>query len=73
MDRHLSDLCQTCYALARPDRYFPETYRTGECCGCGDAFTFVARVSRGEASTVQYLNFAVVEDRPACPCRVVAA
>ena len=57
MDRHISSLCQSCYSDQRPDRYFPETYRTGTCCACGD-LTFVARVS--------------YDDRPAC-CRVPAS
>ena len=71
MTRHISSLCQNCYSDQRPDRYFPETYRTGTCCGCGD-LTFVARVSRGEAQQVQYLLFAEYDDRPAC-CRVPAS
>jgi hypothetical protein len=69
--RHTSSLCQTCYEQARPDRYFPETFRDGTCCGCGDILTFVARVTKGEAQTVAYLNFATPADRPAC-CRVAA-
>lgn len=40
-------LCQTCFSLARPGDYFPESPSDGVCCGCGDD-TFVARVSRGE-------------------------
>jgi hypothetical protein len=68
--RHTSSLCQTCYEQARPDRYFPETFRDGTCCACGD-YAFVARVTKGEAQQVAYSLFATPADRPAC-CRVAA-
>jgi len=67
MDRHISALCQTCYEQARPDRYFPETFRDGTCCGCGDQ-TFIARVTKAEAQAVGHGLFATFEDRVEC-CR----
>jgi len=51
------DLCQFDYEIVRPDRYFPETFRSGTCDACGEQ-TFVARATRNEA---MYLRSATVE------------
>jgi len=63
MARHSCSLCQSCYEQARGWRYFPETFRDGDCCGCGD-WTFVARVTRKEADEIAADLFSNYVDRP---------
>ena len=65
MKRHTSSLCQSCYSEARPDRYFPETFRIDVCCACGD-ITYAARVTKGETQQVAYTLYADPADRVAC-------
>lgn len=59
----MADLCQTDYERVRPDRYFPETFRTDECKACGEV-TFVARVSAREARDAEH---AALMARPVTP------
>ena len=63
MARHSCSLCQNCYELSRGWRYFPETDRDGDCCGCGD-WTFVARVTKAEAAEIASDLYADPADRP---------
>lgn len=63
MTRHSCSLCQTCYERQRPWRYFPETFRDGTCCGCGD-YSFIARVTRAEADEQAEHLFGTPADRP---------
>lgn len=45
----MANLCQDDFYRVRPDQYFPETYRMGECDACYEQ-TFVARVTADEAA-----------------------
>lgn len=49
----MADLCQTDYARVRPDRYFPETFREGECAAC-EELALVARVTAREALNARH-------------------
>ena len=65
----MADLCQTDYEAVRPDRYFPETFRTGECEACEET-TFVARVNEREVREAKYQRFLALPIVPEDPAKL---